>query len=169
MLGEGFTTPDNVQKEKSYFHSILRGLNSGPRSAILLFKNEVRKGSGRSEIERRHLMGQILVIDDDNAVLTSICKVLKYLGYEVKCARDGKEGIAALENHRNVALVITDIRMPGMDGNAVARYIRNSKSKGVSIVALTGSDDEIDRGLFDTVLIKPFNIKELMDITKVVP
>ena len=114
-------------------------------------------------------MGKILVIDDDDAVLTSICRVLKHLGYEVNCACDGKAGIASLKNHRNVALVITDIRMPGMDGNAVARYIRNSKSKGISIVALTGSDDEIDRDLFDKILIKPFSIKELMDLTKTVP
>ena len=121
-------------------------------------------------LEKKYIvMGCILVIDDEEAILKPIHSVLKRLGYEVEVARDGKEAIAVFENHSNVEMVITDIRMPEMDGNSVARYIRNSESEGVPIVGITGYDDGIDKDLFDSLLLKPFKIQDLVKLIKTFP
>ena len=76
-------------------------------------------------------MGHILVIDDEDAISKPIHNALERLGYEMEFARDGNEVITSFEHHNNVELVTTDIRMLEMDGNTVARYIRNSESEGV--------------------------------------
>lgn len=57
-------------------------------------------------------MKQILVIDDDDAVLAWASKMLGHLGFEITVAHDGEEGIELLKNGEPVKAVITDIRMP---------------------------------------------------------
>jgi CheY-like chemotaxis protein len=58
-------------------------------------------------------------------------------------------------------LVITDIRMPEMDGNAVARHIRGSTESETPIVAITGFSHEADAQLFDFMFMKPFSLEAL--------
>ena len=57
-------------------------------------------------------------------------------------------------------LVISDIRTQNMDGNEVARYIRNSDKSSASLIAITGLPEEIQPEMFDYTLIKPFSLKE---------
>jgi len=107
--------------------------------------------------------GHILVIDDQDAVLKLVRKVLTGLGYEVKVAHDGEEGIKLVNEGYTFNLVITDINMPRMGGNAVAEYIRSSENPDTPIVALTGSShDDIKNDLFNFVLTKPFDLKALI-------
>ena len=108
-------------------------------------------------------MKRILVIDDENHVTDFLEKALKHFGYEVTTAHDGKEGVGFLKSGYNFDLVITDIRMPDMDGNEVARYIRKSEKPKTPIVAISGYSDEIKPELFDATLIKPFKLEVLMD------
>jgi CheY-like chemotaxis protein len=70
-------------------------------------------------------MDHILVIDDEDIILDCLRKSLSYLGYLVTDAHDGQEEIELLKNGCNFDLVITDIGMPGMSGNAVAKHIRS--------------------------------------------
>jgi CheY-like chemotaxis protein len=59
--------------------------------------------------------------------------------------------------------VITDIEMPGMDGNEIARHVRASESSDTPIVAMTGSmDDLIHRELFNIILPKPYTMESLV-------
>jgi CheY-like chemotaxis protein len=60
----------------------------------------------------------------------------------------------------DVDLVISDIRMPNMDGNEVARYIRNSDKSATPLIAITGFPEEVQPEMFDYSLIKPFSIKD---------
>ena len=94
-------------------------------------------------------MPEVLVIDDQNDILNCLRYVLINLGYEVKIARDGQEGIEVFDSERNLDLVITDIRMPRMDGNAVARHIRNSDRPEMPIIAVTGFADEVEIEMFN--------------------
>ena len=110
------------------------------------------------------VMDRILVIDDEEGIVNLLSKVLTYLGYEVRVAHDGREGIDLFNRDCNFDLVITGICMPRMDGNEVAEYIRESDRAETPVVAMTGSGEEaINRGLFDLSLIKPFRLKSLIE------
>lgn len=111
-------------------------------------------------------MNHVLVIDYENAILSFLRNALIHLGYEVKIAHDGKEGIEVFDSERDLDLVITDIRMPKMDGNAVAEYIRNSNRPHIPIVAISGFSNEINSELFNFSIMKPFAVQEFADMMK---
>lgn len=108
-------------------------------------------------------MKDILMIDDDRGVLECTQKLLTHLGYRVKMACSGQEGLSLLSKGFEFDLVMTDIDMPGMSGNEVARCIRNSYKPGTPIVAVTGFVDNVNRELFDFILEKPFKLGALAE------
>ncbi len=110
-------------------------------------------------------MGYILVIDDDDHICYILCAFLTGMGYEVKVAHDGEEGIKHFDKGRDFDLVITDIRMPRISGCEVARYIRGSDRPSTPIVAITGfSENDISKEFFNSLLTKPFSLKALRDV-----
>jgi CheY-like chemotaxis protein len=116
---------------------------------------------------RRFKLENILLVDDDDWVLDSVGCFLQQVGYEVTTARSGKEGISLIDSGYEYDLVITDIRMPGISGNELAKYIRDSDWPYVPpIVAITGYNDGIDQELFDCILQKPFDFKVLAKTIK---
>jgi len=58
---------------------------------------------------------RILIVDDEENVCLLFKRILDKEGYEVECAASGEDALAKLE-HRPFDLVITDLKMPGMDG-----------------------------------------------------
>jgi len=113
-------------------------------------------------------MAQALVIDDEKDVLNILRTLLVKLDFKVKVARDGREGIELFENGHAFDLVITDIRMPRVDGNQVAKHIRGSDKPDTPIVAMSGYNDKTENQLFDFMLAKPFNLKELTTVVKTI-
>ena len=108
-------------------------------------------------------MEYILVVDDNEENLKAMRMFLTFLGYKVKEASNGEEAVRLLDTDAKVDFVITDIAMPRMNGNDVARYIRNSKRPKTPIVAITGLSDGIDRGLFNSILVKPYKLQTLAE------
>lgn len=109
---------------------------------------------------------RILVVDDNSNSLQSLCLVLKDLGHEPHGMQDPLE---ALELCRNdfFPLIITDIRMPGMDGLELLSELKSDSSAGQSdVVLITGHGDmetaveALRRGAYD-YLNKPINAREL--------
>ena len=113
-------------------------------------------------------MKRVLVIDDAENIREFLEDALMSLGYEAKIACDGKEGITLIDNGYNCDLVITDIDMPRMDGNAVAKHLRTLNRPDLQVVAITGSGDSVRNELFDFVLIKPFTLKTLKKVISLV-
>jgi len=111
-------------------------------------------------------MDRILVIDDNEVVLDVVHKFLTHHGYHVQVAHNGKEGIKLFDNGYNFDLVITDIRMSGIDGNAVAKYIRRSDRADTPIIAITGFTDNINKDLFNVLIQKPFSLEALIDAAR---
>jgi len=111
-------------------------------------------------------VNHILVIDNEENILKAISNALLYLGYDVSVAHDGEKGVELFSKGHNFNLVITDINMPRMNGNEVARYIRRSERLDTPIVAITGLSDDIEEELFNHSLRKPFNLKALVDVVK---
>ncbi|MEW6221150.1 MAG: sigma-54 dependent transcriptional regulator [Thermodesulfobacteriota bacterium] len=109
-------------------------------------------------------MSRILVAEDDEIVRITVCDRLAAKGWQVDPAADGREALARIEGH-SYDLVITDIRMPGLDGHAVLERLR-SASPGTDVIMMTayGSvDDAVDclkRGAADYIL-KPFDLDDL--------
>ena len=113
-------------------------------------------------------MHNLLIIDDEDNIIGLLQDYFSQLGYSVMSAKDGKEGIELFNSDADFDLVITDITLPGIDGNAVAKCIRNSQRSEVPIVAMSGYNDKAEDELFDFMLEKPFNLKELMGVVKTI-
>ncbi len=114
-------------------------------------------------------MRRILAIDDEEQILDVISRVMTHFGYDVMLASDGAEGVEILSNGNRFDLVLTDIGMPMMTGHSVAEHIRNSERPETPIVAITDQDNQdINRELFNFVLIKPFRMEALVDVVKFV-
>jgi CheY-like chemotaxis protein len=113
-------------------------------------------------------MHNLLIIDDEVIIINLLHDYFSHLGYSVVTAKDGSEGIDLFNTSPNFDLVITDINMPGIDGNAVAKSIRLSQRTKVPIVGMSGYNDKAEGELFDFMLAKPFNLKELMAVVKTI-
>jgi len=113
-------------------------------------------------------MHNLLIIDDEEIIINLLHDYFSQLGYSVVTAKSGNEGIDLFNASPNFDLVITDINMPGIDGNAVARSIRLSQRTKMPIVGMSGYNDKIEGELFDFMLAKPFNLKDLMALIKTI-
>ena len=100
------------------------------------------------------------MIDDDPNIRSILSRLLGGLGYDVEVAEDGEKGIKVFDEMGDFDLVISDIQMPNMDGNEVARYIRNSDKSATLLIAITGFPGDLHEEMFDYSLIKPFSMKE---------
>ncbi|MBA3640400.1 MAG: response regulator [Acidobacteriota bacterium] len=114
------------------------------------------------ELASRADLPYALVVDDEPAIRKLIVRLLKKRGFEVLEAASGDEALKLLRD-RNVALVLCDIRMPGMTG--VELYGSVSTLTGVPVprfVFMTGDRGAVDQS-FDGahVLAKPFTAHEL--------
>jgi DNA-binding response OmpR family regulator len=107
----------------------------------------------------------ILVIEDDPALLRGLMDVLVFNGYGVRGVADGRDGLqAALE--RPADLVLLDLMLPGLDGLAVCRALRARRpNQPVIMITARGSEDDIVAGFkagADDYIPKPFSLRELM-------
>ena len=114
---------------------------------------------------------QLLVVDDDPSLLLAVSETLRAEGYEVQTARRGSEAMIRVAESLP-DLIISDIRMPGMDGYALVRNLRAApRTRLVPIVFLTAKDETTDRiagfrtGV-DAYVTKPFEPEELVAIVK---
>jgi DNA-binding response OmpR family regulator len=107
----------------------------------------------------------LLVVEDDRRLGRLVARLLTEDRHVVDLAMTGEEAIELLEANAGIEAVILDVRLPGLDGLAVARRTRERGSR-VPILMLTARDGVADRvqGLdagADDYLIKPFAYEEL--------
>jgi len=107
-------------------------------------------------------MSTVLVIDDEKGILQIIRQALTKFGHNVETAADGQEGIRKFDDG-SFDIVITDIRMPGIDGNGVVKHIRNSEKQSIPVIAISGTPWLMESNAFDMVLAKPFPLKKLVE------
>ena len=105
-----------------------------------------------------------LLIDDLEDIRRVVRERLLANGINVIEARSGEAGLEALATHP-VDVVVLDVGLPGIDGFAVLRSIRQTSQ--VPVVMLTGADEEADRVLglemgADDYVLKPFSARELV-------
>ncbi|MDD2733336.1 MAG: DUF3365 domain-containing protein [Desulfuromonadaceae bacterium] len=109
----------------------------------------------------------ILVVDDDQTVLTVTVKLLNMFGYTTLTATDGVEAVAVFEAHRDeIQAVVTDLMMPRMNGREAIELIRRQKP-GLPVILASGyTDDIIDLAAIEALdvifLQKPLLLKKLL-------
>jgi signal transduction histidine kinase len=112
-------------------------------------------------------MKTILIIDDDESILAMYGAALEHAGYLVLTAGSGSEGVQLARRHLP-DVVLSDINMPGLDGQSVLKLLRADAEVGPKqIVLMTGNARAITtRGVMelgaDDLLIKPFSLDELL-------
>jgi two-component system, chemotaxis family, chemotaxis protein CheY len=105
----------------------------------------------------------VLVVDDDTSILDTVSSILSGEGYDVVSASTGQEALAAVARKQPL-LILLDMRMPVMDGWAVARALRE-QGINVPIVVMTAAEsakrwaDEVGA---EGYLAKPFGLDELL-------
>ncbi|MEA3554134.1 MAG: response regulator [Campylobacterota bacterium] len=108
----------------------------------------------------------VLYVEDDAAIMQSFTKILKKVFAEVKTAINGKEGLEVFKENEDISFVITDIKMPKMDGLDMAKAIKDISPNTPFI--LTTAHGEYDYFLrADEVGVyryiqKPINVNELL-------
>lgn len=107
---------------------------------------------------------RILIVEDEETMVTSLRALLQREGYEVVAARDGPDGVDAARTLRP-DLVLLDLALPGLDGVEVCRRVRVfSTAPIIMLTARAGEGDKVT-GLevgADDYVTKPFSPRELM-------
>jgi len=115
------------------------------------------------------MIKRLLVVDDDPGLLRAVAETLRAEGYEVTTARRGADALVSIAESLP-DLIVSDIRMPGMDGYELVRNLRASaRTKLIPIVFLTAKDETTDRiagfrSGVDAYLTKPFEPDELVAV-----
>lgn len=110
----------------------------------------------------------ILVVDDDDAIRSALDIALSAEGYDVLTASDGAAGLRAAASH-SLALILLDIRMPGMDGAEFARAYRDVPGPRAPTVVISAAEDAAAwarRIGAEAHLGKPFDLNELLAIVE---
>ncbi|NIQ39389.1 MAG: response regulator [Proteobacteria bacterium] len=112
----------------------------------------------------------ILVVDDDYQVATVVRKILVHEGYHVETAKNGRKAMDLLMSGQHFDLVITDLRMPEMDGIELLRQTRQFMAY-LPVIAMTGyvsTEDGmqcVEVGVHN-YLVKPFRVQSLLKLVR---
>jgi len=129
---------------------------------------------GKDEVGARSSLGgtsidtnkrfTILVVDDNRDLVTSTAGLLELVGYAAIAAHSAREAVDLLDDEKKIDLVLSDIRVPDIDGFDLLRVLRH-RFPSLPIVLMSGlpvtSDDVVPRGA--TILMKPFSETELLE------
>ena len=115
--------------------------------------------------ETRIVKDKILLVDDEPRILSSLTRGLNEFGYdEVQTARDGDEAIRMIKNTADLAVIVSDFHMPGMNG--IELLVQSQKiNPDITRIILTGMADlntvieSVNRGNIFRFLIKPCPIE----------
>jgi two-component system, LuxR family, sensor kinase FixL len=160
---EGYVTVQSIPGAETAFSVYLPACNEA-QSAESGVGQQLHTGSGR-----------ILVMDDEEALRVLLVQILKRLGYEVECARDGTEAIdlyqKAKDSGRQFDVVLVDLTIPGgIGGKEVAARLREVDQSVVLIVSSGYSNtpimSEFRKYGFDDVLSKPWSPLHLSKVLR---
>ncbi len=110
---------------------------------------------------------RVLVAEDDPVLRTMLQRLLRDAGFEVLTAKQGDEALGmALRASGEFDLVVTDVRMPVMDGLELARRLQD-RWPGLPVLYISGYDVELSAGsrrggARQSLLRKPFDLDELL-------
>jgi CheY-like chemotaxis protein len=113
----------------------------------------------------------VLVVDDNRDAADSLARLIQLWGYEVRTGYNGSA--VALVPEFKPDVICLDLAMPRMDGNSMARYLRQQDGNlGILVIAITGYHDEARQLLskeagIDHYLVKPIDPRVLEQLLKI--
>ena len=112
-------------------------------------------------------MTMILLLEDNADMLAMLKQVLEWGDYEVRGCRGGVEGLAALATEPPPDIIISDMKMPDLDGLSFLKTVRERDSwSHIPIILMSGSHER-DRALAggaDDFLNKPFSLESFQAV-----
>jgi CheY-like chemotaxis protein/signal transduction histidine kinase/HAMP domain-containing protein len=159
IVVKGVESPERLLDETSLFlHRVIADLPAGKQRLLERLRDS-----------DEHLIGRtVLLVDDDARNVFALSSVLERRGMQVLTATTGTEAIQLIESTPQLAIVLMDIMMPGMDGYQAMEAIRaNPSRRRLPIIALTAKAMKGDRekcleaGASD-YLAKPVNTEQLL-------
>ncbi len=155
-----------VKKHKGYI-DLQSTVGKGSVFTVYLPVMDAEK---RAEKVTANLRGDetLLVVDDEEDMLYAMQDILAHQGYKAITARDGKESLELFREHQ-VALVITDIVMPNLDGRELIKQIKTIRPK-TKILAVSGYTNYVAEKAeirdIDGFLQKPFQPSSLLSTVR---
>ena len=128
-----------------------------------VFAKLLRKPQDRTAVDRRGVMANILIIEDDQRLRELIAETLAGRGHTVQTSSLAMEGLR-LAVDREFSLVVLDLGLPDLDGFDLLKMIRSVDAVPIIVVTARSDPDEIVRTLeagADDYLVKPFSALEL--------
>ena len=128
------------------------------------------KMSVHSDLPKSTSRPRILCVDDEPNILSSLRRLFRAQGYDVLIANSGAEGLLLLETEA-VDLVISDMRMPVMDGSAFLEKVRSRWPETIRLLLTGYADiqsiiDAINRGEIYRYITKPWDDQDIQLIVK---
>ena len=117
------------------------------------------------------MKNKILVVDDEQSIVTLLQYNLEQAGFEVITAMDGNEGRILAETE-SPDIIVLDLMLPKLDGMEVCKQLRQ-KNIMIPILMLTAKDDQLDKILglelgADDYMVKPFSPREVIARVKAI-
>jgi CheY-like chemotaxis protein len=115
-------------------------------------------------------MAKILIAEDDDVVRELVLRALNEDGHELTAAADGVSALAAMNRKGGFDLLLTDVKMPVMDGIALALATGRDHPQ-TAIMLMTGYADQRERAhgldaLVHDVIAKPFSVDQIKDAVR---
>ena len=134
-------------------------------------EGRVSREPGRGTSVRAPAVPAVLVVDDEPAVLQVLAAFVEHGGARAVSAPGPEEALAALESEPQIALILSDVRMPAREDGI--DFIRTARQRwpGVPLAAVTASPGDLD-GLLDTpegpvlVLPKPVRLAQILEVLR---
>ena len=130
-------------------------------------KPEIAENDLVQQATQNTSVAHILLVEDQYDLAKMTREVLSEAGFSIDLARDADEAIAYLTIQNQISLLITDVKMPGMNGFELARYVRKNHPS-IKIMYLTGYAEkpELNQVFFGPILRKPVDSAKLIATIK---
>jgi signal transduction histidine kinase len=117
-----------------------------------------------STVDERQRKDRILVVDDEEAVVGALSEFFTLRGYEVESALNSRQALGIIHD-KEFSIVISDLRMPGMNGVELLEHVMDTDPETVVIImtgyaSVQSAVDALKKGAYDYV-VKPFSMYEL--------
>jgi PAS domain S-box-containing protein len=168
--GLGLSTALTIVRSHGGFINVYSEPNKGTKFAIYMPAIEIPSADSKKAIPPALPQGRgelVLLVDDEEAIRVITTGTLETFGYNVITASDGAEAVAIYaEKKDEISVVLTDMMMPFMDGQAMIRAIRriNPQAKIIAASGLNVSEREIEASNagVKTFLSKPYTAEKLL-------
>lgn len=168
--GLGLSTVYGIITQTDGYIHVSSVVGEGTTFTIYLPRFTQKEESSNKPLEMTHTVptssANILLVEDEDAVRTFSSCVLRNKGFTVTECNDGETALKTIESGKSFNLLLTDMVMPGMDGETLAKIVKEKKPD-IKIILMSGYSEDFTRHGKDdsqmfSFLPKPFGLSQLI-------